>query len=152
MKKTLLSVLTLLTIALASCQKSTVPDNIHRRIVGQYTFEKVTIYDGFVTFTNVTERYAHMKLQLNDQNEAAIIDTENGITYTGTWHATQVNNRYTDDDGYTTNTTYFLDIYVSAGRGREIHFDGQDATINPHRLKFNVHRADGRYKYKLKKL
>lgn len=152
MKKILLSLLALIALTIASCQKTAIPDNIHNRIVGQYRFEKVTIYDGFVTFTNITDRYAHMILQLNDKNEAAIIDSENGITYTGEWHATQVNNTYTDDDGYTTNTTYFLNIYVSAGRGQVMHFDGQNATINPHRLKFNVQRADGRYKYKLKKL
>ncbi len=142
----------LLALVATSCRKTRVSDNIVRRVVGQYTFEKVTVSDGFLNMDNITHKYDQMVLQLNNKREAAIIDAKNGITYTGDWSITQVNNRYTDDDGSTSDVTYLLDIYVSAGRGKILHFDAYNTTINPHKLKFTVDRADGKYRYKLSKL
>lgn len=152
MKNLLLSFIILLGLVSTGCRKTNIDTATHKRIVGQYRFEKVTIYDGFISTENITNEYSEMILQLNNKREAALIDTKNGITYIGNWHATEVKSSYTDDDGTTTNTTYFLDIYVAGDRGQIRHFAGRNATINPHRLKFTVDRADGCYKYKLKKL
>lgn len=151
MKHTLLSIIFLAGLTMTACNK-TDNDILNRKIVGQYTFEKVTVSDGFLSNKNITDQYDDMVLQLNNKHEAAIIDAKNGITYTGDWSVTQNNNTYTDDDGTNTNVNYYIDIYVSANRGQVIHFEGKNANINAHKMQFKVDRADGTYRYKLNKL
>lgn len=153
MKRILLGILFITGLTIVACTKTTsVPRAVHNRVVGQYIFDKVTVSDGFLNYDNITDEYKGMILQLNDKKEAAIVDVNTGITYTGDWNVTAYQSSYTDDDGTTTDTDYFIDIYVSGGRGRIFHMEGRNAIINPHRMQFQVDRADGTYRYKLKKL
>lgn len=152
MKRILLGILFIAGLMTVACTKTTVNKGVIKRIVGQYRFEKVTVNDGFLSTKNITDEYEEMILQLNNRYEAALIDVKNNITYTGDWRVTEYTGSYTDDDGTSTDTDYFLDIYVSNGRGQIFHLEGRNANINPHRINMQVERAEGTYRYKLKKL
>lgn len=147
--------LALLILFGASCtrQNNTVRPAVERKIPGEYRFEKVTLHDGFLSSDDVTGDYNNMILQLNDQHEAALIDQNQDITYFGNWQVYSKTVYYSDDDnGSQSNDEYTLMIDVQAGRGQAYSFHGKNAQINLHKIKFEVQRADGKYKYKLCKL
>lgn len=137
---------------LSACTKNSQLNFAERRAIGQYKFEKVVRHHGFLKTDNLTQDYNNMILQLNDKKEAALIDqNNNNITYFGKYDII-ANTGGTDDDG-NTDTEYTIVISIeSNGRGNQFHWVGQDASFTQGKMRFDVHRADGRYAFKLDKI
>lgn len=144
-------ILLLGTLIFASCTKNDHLTYWERKAIGQYTFEKVVIHDGFLNSTNVTQRYHNMILQLNEKKEAALIDRNNDITYFGKYDVV-TQQQYTDDDGNTTNNTTIIIDIRSEDRGNAFYWVGKNATVNNNRIRFTSKKADGKYVFKLNKI
>ncbi len=153
MKKTIYLHSLLIMLLFAACTKTNVDNRyVNKRVVGEYIFEKVTVNEGFLDNKNITSDYHNMKLQLNDKHEAALIDEERNIIYTGDWEVLQDQNYSSDDDDGNDNSEYIIIINTKGGRGQTMNFYGENADLGLHKLKFEVDRVDGKYKYKLDKL
>lgn len=152
MKKTLLiPALLLIAIMFNACKKQY--QNIaERNAVGQYKFEKVVRHYDILRTENLTGDYNNMILQLNDKYEAAIIDQNNNVTYTG--HYEIYTDYYDNNNDGNSDPNYTLIISLEGnGRGEsDYYFYGEDANIGRNKLQFWVRRGDGRYKYKLDKI
>ena len=157
MKNALLFSIFFLGLSTTACKKTFTESIANKNAVGQYTFEKVTRSDGFLNRKDITNEYNNIVLQLNDKNEAALINNETGVTYIGNWHITETyttNYSYDDDDGGGSNSTanYTLTIHVSESARRSLNFYGKNATIRRHKIRFQEQKGDGKYRYKLNKL
>ncbi len=153
-KKLLLLFVPIVLIALSACNNDYYQTRAEEKVVGQYKFQKVTKNEGFLNTDNITGEYNNMILQLNDEFEAALIDQNNNITYTGYYEviASNDNNWSDDDDGGDREYTIIIDLRNS-GRGNSgYYFVGQDARIRPHKLIFNVYKGNDTYRYKLDKI
>ncbi len=155
MKNSLYILLACTVIFSSACTKSDNLTQVERRAVGQYKFEKVTVYKDFLNTDNVTQEYNNMILQLNDKKEAAIIDQNSGLTYLGKFDiVTQPTANYTDDEGntnYSEDHTIIIDI-KSPGRGTSFHWVGEHANITRNKIRFKAQKSDGKYRFRLDKI
>ncbi len=153
MKKILLALILIGIIGTYACKKK---HDKPPHIVGRYMFEKVMVRDGIINIKNATQEYNNMILMLNDQGRAELIDQNNDIHYYGVYqHDEDIDTYYlyNDDDGYynsTDNSTLLISVSDTV-RGRKFVFLGKDISRSKNKLRFTVSRADGDYRYKLKK-
>ncbi|MCB0699101.1 MAG: hypothetical protein H6551_04610 [Chitinophagales bacterium] len=146
-----ISALLLIATMFNACKKQC--QNIaQKNAVGQYKFEKVVRHYDLLKTENRTGDYNNMILQLNDKNQAALIDQNNNITYTGKYEI--YTDYYGNDDDGNSNVNYTIIIDLKGnGRGEsDYYLYGENANIGRNKLYFWVRRGDGRYKFKLDKI
>lgn len=121
-KALLLLLLPILALSLKSCDRDYYQARAERKAVGQYKFQKVVRHHGFLDAENITDEYDNMILQLNDKFEAALIDQNNNVTYTGDYDVI-VSNTYDYDDDGSSDQQYTIIIDLrSSGRGNSGYY------------------------------
>lgn len=147
-----LLLLSSLIFGLASCTKYSFM-SYHKKIIGQWRFEKVTHKSGiFKQTVDITRNYEHWTYDFKENNTILAVNSTTGARQTGTWRIDEYTDYYYDEDGISsTSTNYVLRFDLDDGN-RRVNYTWNIGSITADYLRASEYVGNERWNYKMRRL
>lgn len=145
----LLLLLTVLVFGLASCTKYSFM-RYDKKIIGQWTFEKVTHKAGlFQQSVNITRNYEHWTYDFKSNYTIVATNSATGERLSGNWRIDEYTDYYYDEDGVTsTSTNYVLRFNLEDGRNNA-NYVWNIGSITANYIRASEYVGNERWNYKM---
>ena len=146
-----LYILPLLSLILFQACNSRLFDSTEEKLVGKWRVEKVTIYEGFVSFGNdITDQYSDLELIFTANQNLQWNRDPAAVSYSGLY--TVDKDSYVDHEGYTSYQEE-LHVFLESTTGETMAQEWAQLNVTGKKLTFS-YKDDGgdRYRFRFRKL